>query len=359
MLSSFLNGNSEAARADAVTLTDHLAQAAAPEPMRRRLTPWLGQIRDLPPVVRMLHTDKPETDQVYLMTCMASACKNWEQGKISEALPLFQAVLKATIKDENSLVGLYQSKARAYMEDADTLAQERPDPMPDTAEKCREKAKNLDQVIEHLQTKGRAKFNIRVWQVQLEQHALQLEKKPNVMDPPKTANLSDNLAEIMKLAENCRFPEAKVLTQKSTPATASEESQHAALIALCEGAGTFLSDLENELGQGPLSLGLQSKDGSAYQNVTAASKGKVTLRGNESEVTLSWSQLRPMDVIAIYRETIKRGSSQENIHLRHENAICFQWLSGEKNAAQTAVSKLGEKSSSFKKRWAEWMAALK
>lgn len=359
MLSSFLNGNSQAARDDAKALINHLAQNSAPEPMRRRLSPWLAKIEDLPPVLSVPPSDKPDTDLVHLMACMASACKNWEQGKINESLPLFQTVLKATIKDENSLVGLYQAKARAYLADAETLNKERPEPMPNTADQCREKAKTLDVVIEKLQTKGRAKFNIRVWQVQLERHAKRLEESPQLVDTPKSSTLADNLAEIIKLCGSYRYLEAGELTKKSNPANAAEEVKRMAFLGLCEGAGIFLSDLENDANKGPLNVTLQSKDGRSFNRIIGAGEGMVTLLNGESEASLPWSQLRPADIIAIYREAIKRGPVEGNINLRHENAICFQWLSGEKDAAQIAASKLGESSPSFKKRWNEWMTALK
>lgn len=359
MLSSFLNGNSQSARDDAKALVNHLSQSSAPEPMRRRLSPWLAKIQDLPPVLNGPSSDKPDTDLIHLMACMASACKNWEQGKINESLPLFQIVVNATIKDENSLIGLYQAKAKSYLADSDTLNQERPDPLPASADQCRQKAKNLDVVIEKLQTKGRAKFNIRVWQVQLERHAKRLEESPHQSNAPQSVTLADNLAEILKLCGSYRYLEAVELTKKSTPANPAEEVKRAAFLGLCEGAGLFLSDLEKDANRGPVTVTIQAKDGRSFNRVIAAGEGLVTLLNGESEASLPWSQLRPADIIAIYREAIKRGPIDGNINLRHENAICFQWLSGEKDAAQIAASKLGESSPAFKKRWSDWMSALK
>lgn len=359
MLSSLMHGNSQAARDDAKALIQHLSQESAPEPMRRRLSPWLAKIEGLPAVTSAPPTDKPQTDQLHLMACMAGACKNWEQGKINESLPLFQTVLNATIKDESSLIGLYQSKAKAYLADAEVLNSERPEPMPATAVQCREKVRALDAITEKLQTKGRAKFNIRVWQVQLERHAKRLEDQPHPTNLPKSSTLAENFGEILKLCGSYRYLEAVEMTKKSTPANPAEEVRRAAFLSLCEGAGIFLSDLENDLKKGPLNISLQSKDGRTFNGIISAGEGMVTLAHGESEASLPWSQLRPTDIIAIYRESIKRGPFDGNINLRHENAICFQWLSGEKDAAQIAATKLGESSPSFKKRWNDWMTALK
>ena len=358
MLSSFMNGNSQAARDDAKALSQHLASGSAPDSMSRRLTGWLEKIQDLPPVLTPPASDKPQTDLIHLMACMASACKNWEQGRIEDSLPLFQVVANATIKDENSLVGLYQAKAKGYLKDAVTLNAQRPEPMPATPELCRDKAKKLDVVIENLETRGRAKFNIRVWQVQLERQAKRLEEKPT--SPTSQGNtLAANLGEIIKLCGNYRYLDAVELTKKSAPSNDAEAVKRAAFLGLCEAAGVFLSDLEADVNKSPISVGLQSKDGRSFSRVISASEGLVTLISGESEASLPWNQLRASDIIAIYREAIKRGPTDANISLRHENAICFQWLSGEKDAAQTAATKLGDSSPSFKKRWNQWMEALK
>lgn len=361
MMSSWLNGNSQAARDDAKALTNHLSSGSAQDNMRRRLTPLLQQLQELPPILKPLTSDKPDTDLVYLMACMASACKNWEQGKIEDAMPLFEIVSKVPLKDENSLIGLYQSKAKGYLKDAATLKANYPDPLPTSASVCRDKAKALDEVASALATKGRAKFNIRVWQVQLERQAKRLEDAPKSGTPNTPANgssLTQNLAQILKLCGSYRYLDAVELTKKSSAANAGEETKRIAFLGLCEGAGLFLSDLENDTKKAPLTVALQSKDGRSFSQVIGAGEGMVTLSNGQSEASLPWVQLKATDIIAIYREAIKRSPADPRINLRHENAICFQWLSGEKDAAQTAATKLGESSPSFKKRWSDWMKAL-
>lgn len=361
MMSSWLNGNSQAARDDAKALTNHLSSGSAQDNMRRRLTPLLQQLQELPPILKPLTSDKPDTDLVYLMACMASACKNWEQGKIEDAMPLFEIVSKVPLKDENSLIGLYQSKAKGYLKDAATLKANYPDPLPTSASVCRDKAKALDEVASALATKGRAKFNIRVWQVQLERQAKRLEDASKPGTPNSAANgasLTQNLAQILKLCGSYRYMDAVELTKKSSAANAGEETKRIAFLGLCEGAGLFLSDLENDTKKTPLTVALQSKDGRSFSQVIGAGEGMVTLSNGQSEASLPWVQLKATDIIALYREAIKRSPADPRINLRHENAICFQWLSGEKDAAQTAATKLGESSPSFKKRWSDWMKAL-
>ena len=361
MMSSWLNGNSQVARDDAKALSIHLSGATAPEPMRNRLVPVLRQLQELPPIRKPIASDKPDTDLVYLMACMASGCKNWEQGKIEDALPLFELVARVALKNENSLIGLYQGKAKGYLKDAATLTAHYPDPLPVTASLCREKIQALDEITITLATKGRAKFNIRVWQVQLERHAKHLEAGPQAPPPSPvshTVRITQHLEKILDLCDSYRYREAADLTKKSRATTPAEESKRIALLGLCEGAGSFLSDLENDAKKTPLTLNLHAKDGRTFSQVIGAEEGMVTLFNGQSEASLPWVQIKATDIIALYREAIKRSPSNPGINLRHENAICFQWLSGEKDAAQSTATKLGESSPTFKRRWTTWMSAM-
>jgi serine/threonine protein kinase len=359
MLSSLLDGNSQAARSDARALSDHLKSDAVPGGMRKQLTPWLEQMQQLPPIPKPLDSDKPESDHIYLMTCLASGCKNWEQGKLIESLPFFEIVSNIPAKNDDSLMGIYQEKAKNYLADAKKLQASQPYPLPNTAAACRAKSTALDELISSLSTRGRAKFNIRVWQVQLERQAKQLEAGPSSISATNANKLSDNLVEIIKLCGSYRFHEAAELTKRSRGANDDEEIKRTAFIGLCRGAGMFLSDLENDAKKAPLPVTILTKDGRNFTKIIDAGEGMVTLLKGETEASLPWTQIKPADIISVYREAIKRNPSDPDINRRHENAICFQWLSGEKEAAQNAAAKLSESSPQFKKRWSEWMEVLK
>lgn len=359
MLASFLDGRSEMAREDAKALASHLAGEGRSSRLLDRMEQWLQAIQELPPIIKPLNTENPDNDLIYQMTCMASGCKNWEQGKIDESLPFFEIVSKIPQKDLNSLQGLYQQKAQDYLADAKKLKANEPYPLPANASECRTKSTTLDEVLSSLATRGRAKFNIRTWQVQLERQAKQLEqeKASPVVGTPQT--FVSNFPRMLKLSIDYRFTEAADLAKKSPATNDKERNLRNATIGLCDGAGRFLTDLERDAKKAPLRVSIQAKDGRSFTQVIDAGEGMVTLSIGQSEASLPWTQVKPTDMINLYREAIKRNPNDSNIQQRHEHAICFQWLSGEKDAAQSTASKLSETSPTFKNRWNQWMQALK
>jgi hypothetical protein len=230
--------------------------------------------------------------------------------------------------------------------------------LPESAEACREKTQALNDLHANLKTKGRAKFQIREWQLQLERHAKQLlDKKPPTSN--ESANTGSQL-EFQELIRDCRFGEAAELLKKSgPPAEGAEEEQRSVLLAMSEAAGQFLKDLENDLTKSPLTINLKSRAGHAFNGITSAGEGRVVVKTTEGEISLPWSDFLVNDIITIYREDIKRNTNEADKSRRHEAAVSFQWLGGERDAAKQAAEILGGNSPDFKQRWANWMKALK
>ena len=92
---------------------------------------------------------------------------------------------------------------------------------------------------------------------------------------------------------------------------------------------------------------------------TRAGEGRVVVKTTEGEISLSWSDFLVNDIITIYREDIKRYTNEADKSRRHEAAVSFQWLGGERDAAKQAAEILGGNSPDFKQRWTNWMKALK
>ena len=277
---------------------------------------------------------------------------------MKEAIPAFETIKNATIKGNNSLIEVYQEKAKNYLADAAKLQANEITNLPATPQDCRDAAEKLEPVLATLATRGRAKFMIREWQLVLGRHAKALEQSPST-----NTGGEPSFAEVMKklpsLTNNCQFLEAAELLKKTSDLTPQEETQRTALLGMCEGAGIFLADLEEDISKAPITLAISSKDGRTFSSIIAASEGLVTLANGETEASLPWSGLPPANIINLYREVIRKNPGDVGIPLRHESAICFQWLSGEKDAAQTAANVLSNTSPSFKKRWEQWMAAMK
>jgi uncharacterized protein with beta-barrel porin domain len=126
-----------------------------------------------------------------------------------------------------------------------------------------------------------------------------------------------------------------------------------------EAAASFLNDLSKDINKTPLNLAITTKDGRNYQQAAGVSDGMITLMQGSTEASIPWSDLSAPNIIAIYREAIRKASSSTNLSPRHEAAICFQWLSGETDAATTAADKLSKTNPSFQNRWQEWMKSIK
>lgn len=358
MLSSFMDGKTHAAREDAQSLKDHFAEAGAPQNIGSRLKPWLDSMQGLPSIAKPIETDSPESDLVFLMSAVASGFKNWEQGKMAAAIPFFEIIHKAPARESDSLLGLYKKKAEEYLTDWNSLQTINMQNLPESAEVCREKTQALNQLHANLKTKGRAKFQIREWQLQLERHAKQLlEQKASTSN--KSAGVGSQL-EFQELVRDCRFGEAAELLKKAGPfADGVEEEQRGVLLAMSEAAGQFLKDLENDLTKSPLTVSLKSREGHAFHGITSAGEGRVVVKTTEGEISLPWSDFLVNDIITIYREDIKRYTNEADKSRRHEAAVSFQWLGGERDAAKQAAEILGGNSPDFKQRWTNWMKALK
>ena len=358
MLSSFMDGKTHAANEDAQSLKDHFAEAGAPQNIGARLKPLLDAMQGLPSIAKPIESTNPESDLVFLMTAVASGLKNWEQGKMAEAIPFFEIIQKSPTRETESLHGLYKKKADDYLTDWQALEASNMQTLPEKPETCRKKAQELNQVHANLKTKGRAKFQVREWQLQLERHAKRLlDQKPPTSNESAEASSQKKFQE---LSRDYSFAEAAQLLKQSGPSSnEAEEEQRGALLAMSEAAGQFLKDLENDLTKSPLSINLKSRDARNFQGITSAGEGRVVVVSAEGEISLPWTDFLVNDIITIYIENMKKITNEAEKIRRHKAAVSFQWLGGEKDSAKRTADVIGNNSPDFKQRWTNWMKALK
>ncbi len=357
LMASFLDGKTSIAIEDADLLSTHLGTSNAPENMRKRLLPWIDELQKYPPL-KDGATSKGEEDLLYFMTCMASACKNWEQGKMAEAIPLFTKVKDTPQKGGNELLVIYQKFAADYISDWAKLQSSKLEQLPATSAQCKQMSEALNGVLSSIKTRGRAKFQIREWQMLLEREARRLEN-PDV-ENNKSGTLDEALAQLPKLNANYQFLDAAEILKKVKPSDAAEIAKRTALLSMYEAAGLFIADLENDINKGAIDSPMQSRDGKrSFTRALSAESGSVTLLTGNVESSLNWQEIRPADVISLSVVAIRRNASEQNKAMRYEAAVAFQYLSGETAAAEISASKLAATSPAFKTRWATWMAAFK
>ncbi len=99
-----------------------------------------------------------------VVSLMAIALKNWEIGAWELAVPIWSKIDTMNIPSRSPL-HVYKLLSKRYLADYDLLKPFIDLQEPVTSTEARDRANQLDEALVKLKTKGRAKFNVRAWQV--------------------------------------------------------------------------------------------------------------------------------------------------------------------------------------------------
>ena len=99
-----------------------------------------------------------------VVSLMAIALKNWEIGAWELAVPIWSKIDTMNIPSRSPL-HVYKLLSKRYLADYDLLKPFIDLQAPVTSTEARDRANQLDEALVKLKTKGRAKFNVRAWQV--------------------------------------------------------------------------------------------------------------------------------------------------------------------------------------------------
>ncbi|MEI6178711.1 MAG: hypothetical protein WCS43_17600, partial [Verrucomicrobiota bacterium] len=311
----------------------------------------LDKVRGLPPVTSK-NPNVKEEDASHVIAWMLAGLKNWEQGMANEAKVCFSAVASAKISADDSWLGIYQNLARDYLSDGELLSGAVFDKLPDNVAECEAAVATLEKVIGSLKTQGRAKYNVRAWQLDLAKHAKLLSSAKDA--PATVVNSMPQTAEIMaKLAEfaaGCRFEDA-VAFIKSLPHDPAG-AKRAALLKLVESAKVFLSDLEGDLKKQPVSGDFLLKSGEIAHRISIDPEGTILLPGADGkDLPVEWGDFSSDALIGLHRSFVANPKSDSERVRRHECAISYDWLAGNRNRALSAASILSQSSPEFKQHW--------
>lgn len=348
---AYLNGSSDDARKEAGAAITHLANAIGVDnEVSDELMLALDKVKGLRPVIRPDSASPPTGAS--LMAALLHGLKNWEQGTPEAARPHFEAILAAEAKGTDAWVEPYRNIATAYLSDLQTLKTAVPESLPDDPETCRNLADELHAVHSGLKTKGRARFNIRALQLDLEKRARLLESgRAAASDQPAEAvaeDPADPLASVRAALAECRFAEAAALLKGK----GDDDGRISATLLIAEAAEAFLGELEEGLKAPPASLSLELRDSTKLDKITGTRPGglhAIDAAGNPRDI--SWSELSPDSMIALHRALVKSTSSEIERLRRHEQAIAFDLLAGNPERAKEAGNKLASSSPAFKRRW--------
>lgn len=344
---AFLDGASNEARQDSRSAMNHLSSATGVDSkLRDELLPALDKVKELQPVLRGDAPSRPSGPA--LMAALIHGLKDWDQGMPGAAKPHFEAVMAAEAKGGDAWVEPYQKIVAGYLMDAEVLAKLAAEKLPDSPDACRSLANELHGVHSTLKTKGRARFNIRALQLDLEKRARLLESTPAAAAEGADASPGgEKLAAARNAAAECRFTEAAEMLKEN-----KDDKTAAALLMLVEAAEAFLADLEDQLATPPADLALQLKDATKLERVSGAHPGGLlaTEAGGRTR-DVSWAELSPDSMLEIHRLLSKNDASDLERMRRYEQAIAFDILAGNAERGKKTGNDMAAKSAVFKRRW--------
>ena len=365
-LADFLDGRAADGRKHARETFQHIQSLPAEaQRMGGELIGILGKLTDLRPLQVFTPGASAESASPVL-AAMLAGLKDWEQGLPATAVANFKRVVAAKLSAEDKWAEIYQKLAADYLADYQTLCGPLFSKPPQGKAEMEAAVDELSSVQVSLKTRGRARFNVRAWQQDLTRMAKSLGaagETPTVSPsaPAKPENESIGLAEVLErlddFSDDCRFPEAAAYL-KSLPADPQGASR-ASLLALVESAVVFLADLEADLSKASVSLDLQLKTGETMTQVAIDADGAIIVATADGRTrSCKWRDFLPDTLIALHRVLVKSQKSELERLRRHECAIAYDWLSGNRERALAAAASLSQGSPVFKQRWDTIAAGL-
>jgi serine/threonine protein kinase len=356
VLAAFLDGRTPDARREGRELLDHVR--SLPENSNRigaELIGTLEKLGSLPPLA------EPKPDSAgggasRVIATMLAGLKNWEQGLSDPAAACFSAVISSKLPNDEKWAEIYQKLAADYLADHQTLAHPVFSKLPTTKADCDSAIDQLNTLLTTLKTRGRARFNLRAWQLDLARHASLLNKPepapPEPAVPPgnEPMKLTDVLAKLGEFSHESRFQDA-IDFLRSLPEDL-QGATRSSLLAVAESAVVFLSDIEEDLAKEPLTIDFQLKSGEAMAKLSVGADGVITATSASGQAKpCKWSDFPSDALIAVHRVIVKNPKSELERLRRHECAIAFEWLAGNRDRALAAASVLAQGSPTFKQRW--------
>lgn len=349
VLANFLDGRPGDARRQARETFEHaksLSQDA--NLIGPQLTDTLDKLGGLKPLTA---PPSDSTGATHAITAMLAGLKNWEQGMLDPAAACFTAAASIRLPADDQWAAVYQKLAGDYLADHETLTGPLFAALPKNKAACDEAVHKLDSALSGLKTRGRARFNVRAWQLDITR-AASLMKSPADPAPPETQPGNTDLNAIAaRFSGECRFTEM-VDALKNLPKDAATEKLTLSLISLAESSSVFLDDLATDLSKEAVSAELQLRSGETATQVSMGPEHKLsaTISGGESK-SCTWADFSPDALISLHRIFVKNPKSEFERLRRHECAIAYDWLAGNRERALSAAAKLSLDSPSFKQRW--------
>jgi tRNA A-37 threonylcarbamoyl transferase component Bud32 len=354
----YLGGSSSEAKSQAKATSIHIQSVAEGVRIGGVLIKTLEKLPELPSISTK-GADVSKSDAPHVMAWMLAGLKDWEQGATGEAAHWFASVASAKISPAESWLGVYQKLACDYLADHKALSSAVFEKFPANAAGCNSAIAELDKILSTLKTRGRARFNVRAWQLDLAKHAKLLAAPKIASKPPVTAPVLPGTiqAKLGEFAKAGRFFEASAYLKALPPDT--NGAMRTSLLAMTDAASAFLTDLETDLAKEPVNGEFPLKSGEVVGKISIRSAGVLNvIDGKGVSRTAKWTDFSPDALIGLHRIFVKNAQDEQERMRRHECAIAYDWLAGNRERALSAAALLSQGSPVFKQHWEDVAGGL-
>lgn len=278
------------------------------------------------------------------MGCLIAGLKNWEQGGLDQAVPFFRRITSEKSLGQDVILDWYQQAVGAYLKDYDTLSAAGLKKDPATPEECRASIDALNETFTLLNTKGRARFNIRARQLDL----AKLERTLSKPVPDDGGKVMDEIGGHLK-----GYEFAEIVDMLSRQDGGAQGGRRQSVLRIAQVAQVFISDIEAALRGKAFSLPLTLEDGTAVGSLIITEGDDKLMAKLASGLVreVRWREFPPDQLLALHDALWKAPAAQAE-ELRHKtSAIAFDWLSGDRKRAVRSAVSLSETSEDFGRIW--------
>ena len=320
-VAAFMDGRSADARQYLARLYDFVNERrVANTVMGRRLQSAAELLTDL----RFVPEDRvPEVlDNPFRATVFfAMALKTWEQGELEGACRMFEKFLRKGDWPGAEWMDAYLRLGRRYVTDYELLA----DADHETDGKSRAELQAgigvLDELYASLLTRGRARYNVKVWQNDLRLRLRYL----------RTRKVEDQWSALCEKVEGSYFADGQFAAgsrelQKIELKEGLERRQRAALLFFCKEAEGFIGELSRMLGPGVDGVELKTRRGSSYTRIIGSQEGGLMVEKDGVAFSLDWRDMDPRSLLQLHRSLIDRSGGEEKKEELLLQAMSFSWL---------------------------------
>jgi len=303
---------------------------------------------------------KVSREPMAVVGLMVMGLKNWQMGDFEKAVPFFKAVKKHPLPSESPLRA-YRHLADDYLSDYQKLTKVSQLRVPKDKKEVRSQLDLLKKTLASLQTKGRARFNVRVMQIRLHHRLKKLaEVKTNVQPHVnKPQDISKVRRKFRAFVSESKFKEASQILRQ-LHVEGDQKKLRDAWLYLSDSSGAFMRILEKSIPKDGVEISMKEKgeNGKTYSKVISGKQGGVVLQGEDEPVFVPWSRIEKQSVLSLFITIIKPSVETDKGRRNTELAICYAWLVRLEDIARKGVEKLSEKNPAFGKHWTEVMEVI-